>query len=250
MSKLPSGTSGQQPPKTKLCRYCGSAMSAPATLCPTCRSYQGRYRNIIPYLASATGLFALVASAVTFVVSQIAEAAKNHNWKDNAEIVFFSSGSYPAFSIVAANVGDGPIFVTELLVRYGGGGDNAVYRVNAKIDKNDFFSNKVKLAHPAEYGEYISNFTGTLAGDVALNSDISTEQKPCFFAAFYSANSSDIARMNETYGRGGRKLVSRPVDLRLFFYGLHFGERKEVSVPAIQTFQRRLEKRCQDISVD
>jgi hypothetical protein len=190
-----------------------------------------------------------VASAVTFIVSQIAEATRNHNWKDKAEVVFFSSGSYPAFSIVAANVGDGPIFVTELLVRYGSR-DNAVYRVNAKIEKGDFFSNSVKLDRPAEYGEYVSNATGALTGDMALNSDISIQEKPCFFAAFYSANSSDILRMNETYGLVGKKLVSRPVDLRLLFYGLHFGEWKEVSVPAIQTFKRRLEKRCQDLGVD
>jgi len=224
-------------------------MTVAATLCPVCKSYQGRWRNLIPYLASATGLFALVASAIAFVISQFSELTKSYYWTDKAEIVFFSSVDFPAFNVLVANNGDGPIFVTELLLRYGDGG-NAAYHVNAKIEKNDFFSNKATLGHPAEYGDYINNSTGIASDQVLRNSDIATQWKPCFLAIVYSANASDIVRMNETFALFKRKLISQPADLRLFFYGTQRREGKEVHVPAVLTFKRRSEDRCQGLSAD
>ncbi len=54
-------------PGEQECPNCGRPMSPRARLCPTCRAYRQQWKNWLAFYGSATGVIAIVVSAITFV---------------------------------------------------------------------------------------------------------------------------------------------------------------------------------------
>ena len=233
----------------KACRYCGSEMKASAVLCPTCNSYQDRWRSLLLYLASAAGFLALLASAATFIFSQLVDLEKRLNWKDEVDVIFFESGIDPYnYNVVLANRGDGPVFVSDLLLNVLGG--NAVFRINAKINSNDFFVVDKVRSFPEGYESFVSSTSGAPTRKLVENSNIIFESKPCFLIVVFSASATDVKRMDDHYKSSGRRLVSQPADVTLRFHGARKADQQEVQVPAVATFVRNTTDRCRNVSID
>src|SRR5437868_6737381 len=53
------------------CIYCRSNLRAAATICPTCRLYQARWRNYLPVLGGVVALVALLLSGVAYLWSEV-----------------------------------------------------------------------------------------------------------------------------------------------------------------------------------
>src|SRR5215831_16724648 len=85
------------------CIVCRSPISPLARLCPTCRSYQVRWKNDLSYFGSTAGVAAILASALAFIGGQSYQAYQLATWKDNVAPVYFE---YPGDSGFI-NSGDG-----------------------------------------------------------------------------------------------------------------------------------------------
>src|SRR5437879_3192862 len=97
------------------CIACRSELKAGATVCPVCKANQSSWRNTVTFLAGVVGLIALLASAITYVTSIVISAWNEHAWKDDVEVIYFTSVQ----NSLIANTGSGGVFVSEIEVYFG-----------------------------------------------------------------------------------------------------------------------------------
>ena len=98
------------PPAEEECPSCGRPMSVRARLCPTCRSYRQQWKNWLLYYGSATGVIAIVISAVTFVSDAGPRVWASIFGRDSIETVYFEYPGNSAF----LNTGARDVVITSV----------------------------------------------------------------------------------------------------------------------------------------
>jgi len=240
----------------KLCHYCGTAIPATASVCPTCKFNQSRWRNNLLFVGGLGGFAALVASAMAFVIDRTNEVYKNVHWTDKVTIIDFRTGPaegsnvYPQFSSVVLNSGDGPIFVSDFLIFWRGG--NIQYFVNKLIQPNDFAIVHDPKLNYGRYSVVASNNTGEPTEEILKNTwfvDLGNPQKPqCFLAIVYSKDNVDLKRMEPYYRSINRKLVSEPVDAYVEYFSSRTKEKTQTKFPAVVVFGVASDGQCQNMN--
>src|SRR5262249_14878015 len=100
---------------TKPCLYCGSEIAIGATVCSVCKNYQSKWRNGVVFAGGAVGLITLLVSGLAFTVDRLSLAYKNLIWQDRINVLrLVKAGGY--LELAVANIGDGPIFISEIVI--------------------------------------------------------------------------------------------------------------------------------------
>lgn len=199
-----------------------------------------------------------MASAITFIVDRSTEIYKNLHWSDEIKVVDFRTGpsqslnTYPQYSAVISNIGDGAVFVSNIIVYWRGG--NIQFIVNKLIPPNDFsVVNDAKL----DYGKFSTvqaNTTGVPSDEIINNAWITglgrNQEPTCFLASVYNENSADVDRMDSHYKAGGRRFILEPVDSYVEYFSSHTKRKNRIKFSAVVTFSRSTDDECQKIAIE
>lgn len=98
----------------RACIRCCSKIDSAATFCHVCSGYQNKARNLLVYIASIIGLFTVLASAATFVLTSLPELRKILWWRDDIAVTRFSLVD----GIRGFNRGDGRIYLSHVLISW------------------------------------------------------------------------------------------------------------------------------------
>jgi predicted nucleic acid-binding Zn ribbon protein len=127
---------------TKACIYCGSEIPALATICSVCKYHQRRWRNNLIFVGGLGRLLTLIISALTFTVDRATQTYTNLVWKDRINVIDLRWIDRSPH-IVLANNGDGPIFVSDvLLITHQGA--RSISRINKLIASNEIIVHEPK----------------------------------------------------------------------------------------------------------
>jgi hypothetical protein len=230
------------------CIYCRSQIDSKALLCPVCRSYQSGWRNSMVYLAGLAGLLGLLGTAGVFVASKIPDLYKMMAWTDTVRVWDFESGLYPIFGAKISNVGDGPVLLSKILVRYGKGG-NAEYELGRTLQPNETMVVQRQIEEVSEYDGYLATKSGQPTKILDDNSNITRldegfSSRPCFASMLYHKNALALIRMDEAYGQGGTKLVKAEAQAYIIYISLHHSREERVEFPVVMTFNHSTRPGC------
>jgi len=240
----------------KPCVYCATKIEETASVCPTCKYHQARWRNNLLFVAGLGGIAAFVASAITFVIDRSTEIYKNIHWNDTVKIVDFRTGistdSKPRFSAVIFNNGDGAVFVSNIIVYWGNG--NIQYRVNKLIQPNDFSVVDNPDLSAGNYQNVEANATGIPSADIVQNAwfrVVDRNGKPsCFLAVVHTKDSADLDRMDSYYRAQKQRLITASVDSYVEYLSSHSKKKVRVKFPAVTVFARSSDSECQNLKSD
>ena len=116
------------------CIACKSEIYAGANICPICKSYQSRWKNILYYCASIAGVITVIISLLTYVVANFPDVRKRLFWRDSVEVTAFHSNS----RIIIHNSGDGKVFVSHLAWRCEKPHSSHATPINTTVENNSF----------------------------------------------------------------------------------------------------------------
>jgi hypothetical protein len=106
---MASSTVTGQSREDGLCVACRSAIPKDAGICAACKSYQRRWKNHLEYGARVATLIVLTISAGVWLFGRARDAFFYHE-----DVRVISANSLP--SAVVENRGDGPVFVSHLIL--------------------------------------------------------------------------------------------------------------------------------------
>lgn len=241
---------------TKPCAYCGSPILISATLCPICKAYQSKLRNVVLYIAGIAGLIGLLGSAFVYIVSEIPNIYKILMWRDQIKLWEFSARYYPNFSLSLSNVGDGPIIVSSILIYWNDSvpnapprRGNAQYTVGKVVQPTDTLIIPAKPDARNDYYLDIANTSGRPNSTVISHSSIAYENprsnpSTCFMMVFYNEDAVAISRMQNAYGSEGLRVVQEPIRGVVVYYRIHDKKEVRTAFPVVATFERSTNPEC------
>ena len=94
---------------TTECVECAATIPVEARLCARCGSHQNRWRNEILFAFTLVGIASVTVTAIAFLISIWPDVTAVVAWRDQVEIVEFDGLG----TIVVANRGDGPVYVSD-----------------------------------------------------------------------------------------------------------------------------------------
>lgn len=238
---------------TKPCKYCASEIPTQATLCPTCRSYQSTWRNVLLYAAGLTGFATLVASAVAFTAHEATETYKKMFWNDKLNVLELQTGPPPYLRVIMSNDGDGPVFASGLDIYWQG--SSASFPIDRVVSVNTIeILDNLQVASPdsaikryGDYQGYFGNDTGLPSAEVLSKSGIFGPAK-CFFVPLFDSKNAELARMRDHYSKTGLKFVTGPATATLWFFSSHTGSKKELPIQVLATFLVSSAPNCRSTS--
>ncbi len=169
-------------------------------------------------------------------------------WKDQIKVFDFETGLYPEFTISLANVGDGPVMISQIFVILPPHGFNVGYRIAQTLGPGESISFAGGQVFSPDYGGYIYTESGTVNETVLNNSGSPWPEqnaRPCFGDVLFIESSFLLGRMRSQVTGG--KLVEASVQAFVLYYSLH--DRKEVRepFPVVATFVRSTDQKCAEL---
>jgi hypothetical protein len=221
----------------KSCRYCGSEMLVSATLCPTCKFFQNRFRNFLTYLAGTAAFLALVVSATAFTAGKVSDMIKERAWQDKVGVGYFkypgSSTKLSEGEILLLNSGDGDVFVTDIIIAFQNG--NMGIPINALVGKGEGKRVPLQLVEsplmPVTPGNasWIANASGAVHPNT-LREAFEDRDNKCVHPILLTMTHSDFTRMAGFYREFRERLATVAVTATLNAYSIHTGKPTHESV--------------------
>jgi RNA polymerase subunit RPABC4/transcription elongation factor Spt4 len=211
------------PHGTVRCIACRAEIDAEARLCPVCKSYQQNWKNLLPYLGSAAGLIAIIASAITFISGNAYDWFKVATWKDDVAIAYFEYPGQSGF----INTGDGAIVLSSVFVQFDPQSDRAInIPLHQQIEAGKFAVVSTQplyvQADGIDHATWAKNADGTL--NRKLLDDASNYANTGRCADYHLYNAEHLVfRVIDAIQRG-RRLISGKVAAQLNFVSLHTGK--------------------------
>ncbi len=215
------------PRGTVRCIACRAEIDAEARLCPVCKSYQQTWKNLLPYLGSAAGLIAIIASALTFISGSAYDWFKVATWKDDVAIAYFEYPGQSGF----INTGDGAIVISSVFVQLDPASKKTInIPVNQQIEAGKFAVVTTRPLYVEADGidraMWAKSPTGAL--NKRLLDDATNYGNAGRCADYHLYNSGHLVFRVIDAIQPGRRLISAPVAAQLNFVSLHTG--KQISV--------------------
>ena len=129
---------GAMAPQRK-CIECALVIPEAAKICTHCDSHQAPWKNRLKLLSALTGLATVVTAALTYTVTMLPELRKSVAWKDDVEILQFTSRR----GLSLRNRGDGAVFVSHLSI------------VAKRPDGRTLFTNNFTINRQLEKGSFL-----------------------------------------------------------------------------------------------
>lgn len=220
---------------TKPCAYCGSMMSATATLCPVCKSYQSVWRTAVVYVAGIAGLIGLIGSAIAYIIGELPTIHKVIAWQDRVQLWDFRSviNSLDDFNIAISNIGDGPVILSSIIVYYGRNG-SVVYTIQKSLASQQSLVATINThAAPntslADYDIFLATPSGRPNDTITGHASMLASERPCLLMIPFLKNSPDISRMEEHYTAEHAHLVTVEERAVLDYFSIH--DSKDIIFP-------------------
>lgn len=229
---------------TAPCLACGMPISANASICPTCKSYQRPWRNTLNYFAGIAGFIAVIGSAGAFMTSHVLGVVKKREWHDSISIAVMESKN----QITLLNSGDGDILVTavDIYVDAGENSFNGALDIDQIVKKSSFLQVKLKNFDPYDSAltEQIkaNNEKDSQAGPKAPQYEVflytkdgqvtqkilaeafKFSAKRCLSYELGSRNSPSLNRVDETYKSSKKNLIYYPARADINWISAHTGK--------------------------
>lgn len=232
----------------KSCIYCGSKIPTRAPVCSVCKYHQRRWRNNLLFLAGLGGLLTLVVSALTFTVDRGAQVYRNLFWQDRVNLIDLRWIDRSPH-IVLANNGDGPIFVSHIVLLTHRKGRH-LHHINKLIAPNEIsvVEPKDKERIWEQSPKWVGNESGTpTPGILAEVGELRQEgfgEQFCFTTGFFNENSSSLMMVRQHYREAGIRVVSEPAALHVSFFGSHSRHRMDEEFPIVSAYFMSQEPKC------
>jgi hypothetical protein len=202
------------------CAACKSDIVSGATICPTCRTYQSKWKSFFQFAAPAAGWVSLVFAALAYVVSISGQFYHALVARDDLRIVGFDTRK-----LVLQNKGDTDIFVSHIQLRSKELGRSQVLIVRKIIKKSEFFEHSFDETKLYEKPWRVGDRTfEESAWRKLLTQGYDT---PCSRWRFFFVQDAAYIHLREVFTKNIPKLFkSLPVDAHIQFDSLLAGERK------------------------
>jgi hypothetical protein len=228
---------------TKDCRWCAAKIPQQALICKECKSDQLRTVYFIRWLAGVSSVLALLGAAVTFIAANWQETSKRLFWRDSINLVHLNGVPGYKFNAVLSNTGDGPVFVSVVIVYWRG--SNHSFRVQKTVPSRDFSVLIEESESWASNAGYLASSTGIPTENVLQSAAINARlESGCFVTNFYDAGAPDLTRMNSFYSARKRTLVTDPAKVDVHYSSLHDGKVAVANFDVVATFLRRDKPEC------
>lgn len=135
---VPESTEAAAPSQRK-CIECALEIPEAAKICTHCDSHQAPWKNRLKLLSALTGLATVITAALTYTVTMLPELRKSVAWKDDVEILQFTSRR----GLSLRNTGDGAVFVSHLSI------------VAKRPDGKTLFTNNFTINRQLEKGNFL-----------------------------------------------------------------------------------------------
>ena len=236
---------------TKPCLYCGSEIAIGATVCSVCKNYQSKWRNGVVFAGGAVGLITLLVSGLAFTVDRLSLAYKNLIWQDRINVLrLVKAGGY--LELAVANIGDGPIFISEIVIT-SQHGERSLTPILKMVNPNDILPETIGYARS---GTFLLNETGIpppeLLSIVNKQSLNSTDDDPrgtfgsavCIIRMYLIENGSELTVLKQAHEAASKKIVSEAATGRVGYFSTHSKKRIEEEVALTGVFQRLDQTEC------
>jgi hypothetical protein len=214
------------------CISCRAEIIEGASICPTCKSYQSRWKNTLSYGATVASVIALVASAIAYVSSRFMDVLGEYT---TAEGVTGSYISHPPLNGLFVNTGKGEAFVTHITINSPFSTNNIGMQLAvapgkmAHVAAPEANSGSYLAVDPAipEEGPRLADYLNYLA-----NGDMS-----CLRQVFFSEDHGHLPVMRQAYEDAGKRLVVVPAHSAfLSFYSAKDGKPHQSSLRIVSVF--------------
>jgi hypothetical protein len=214
-----------QPDSKARCVACKSEINQGATLCPTCKTYQSKWKSVVQYIAGIVGILTILASLFVYIVSGLPIVRKELLWKDKVNVLSFNSNQ----DLVITNVGDGDIFLSHVDLRANGPDVlTSILRIGISVptgavSKHRFFSDHQEMKERPKM-----NLVSGVSED-AWNEALrraAHHDDPCFAIIFYYAKDPSYLQMVNAYQEKGKVFQTIPSTAALHFYSV--GSKKDL----------------------
>src|SRR6266436_88873 len=233
---------------TKTCIYCGSEIPAHAAICSVCKYHQRRWRNNLIFLGGLGGLLTLVISALTFTVERAVQTYKNLVWEDRINLVdlrWIDSSPH----LVLANDGDGPIFVSDIILLTLQGG-RYIHEINKTVVPNEILVLEPKEEERIwkQNPRWVANESGTPSREILDDAEQLEHEgfgdRFCFTRGFFNEDSSTLAMVRQSYRETGRRVVSETATIHVGYVSSHSRKRMKEEFPIIAAYFKSYAPKC------
>ena len=213
-------------------------MAAGATICPTCKSWQSRWKNYLVFLGGSAGVLALLATAVTYIANTVYTAVSQ---RDDAEVLQLQ---YPGYQIFD-NSGTVPILVSHIEFYWHGGNTTVVVGQQLAPKQMYYKANdldKLKAAYPS--AGLVANASGDGTALLPKATPFPFMNK-CYSMVFFSMNTPEMAQLQTFFKPGQVKLATMKLDAAyLFYYATNNSALHWKQFPAVAAFLDLKKKEC------
>jgi hypothetical protein len=210
-------------------------------------------RNWVIFLGAAAGLIALLVSAISFAIDRGMSLYQSAYWRDRVTVNYLHTFSSGKTSVTISNTGSGPVFLSEITIDFGIGG-NASFPLAKSLSKGDFFAETVPDMDDEFVGlaGYVANTDGKPSLQMMGTANVWVKRPqqppPCFALHFIDTDAQDIKRMNRSYGVKKLKLVTSDVIAKIIYIDASTGKRIDQPFSVVATYVVSNEQRCKFIA--
>lgn len=221
--------------EARFCVACKSGIPDGAAVCATCKSYQHSWKNHLEYGARVATLVVLIISGGVWLFGKAREAFL---YRDDVRIVSCNS----LHSAVVENRGDGPVFLSHLLLTMPGrSADWEARRLEFEevLEAGRFLRRAFPPARLQDKAQFLRGLDSAAFDDLvkrAANGD------PCLELAFFSASDGFLREMRQM---AGPKLNTFPVGGYLEYRGRSKENPILVSIEGSGVLRRATRPECQ-----
>jgi predicted nucleic acid-binding Zn ribbon protein len=233
---------------TKTCIYCGSEIPAHAKICSVCKYDQRRWRNNLIFLGGLGGLLTIIISALTFTLDRATQTYKNLVWQDRINLIDFRWIDWSPH-IVFANNGDGPIFISDILLQTKRR-DRAIRKINRLVTPNEIIVVEPKGEELIwkQNPRWVGNESGIPSHEILDDSDHFKHDgfgnRFCFTRGYFNEDSSAVAMVRQHYGESGIKIVSENAALYVSYVSSHSRKRIKEEFQIIAAYFKSPASEC------
>jgi predicted nucleic acid-binding Zn ribbon protein len=211
------------PPKQP-CIACRTAIEPGATICPTCKSWQTRWKNTATFYGSYATALALILSGATYIGKNLYDLLYTI---DDAEVLEFSLPGYQVYS----NQGTSDLFLSHVESYWQGGNTSIV--IGRLLDRGKTYvreetEEEIKRDHTIGH-MFIHNQSGDATSLLSRPSS-------CFASRIFSRDHFAVKQMNTAYSQMGEKLALVNTESTLFYYSANGTKLYHKTFPTVVAF--------------
>ena len=218
------------------CKYCGSEIPTLADICHVCKSYRSSWKNYSLYIATLSGLLAVISTGAVFSIEKILEIKTMYTHNYDIALTYLETGTYPAAKISISNFGTDAIYLTDVSIYYGKAA-NVTYPINKEVEaqKTVYLDGDIFQSRTPNMRFIFANFASV--EDIKLivkyaDLQIGGETLNCYHRVFYDKDNSNFIRMQKRAMIDKTSLVSDVASAVITYVSLRNGKkfRKKVDI--------------------